>query len=222
MRYLGLAYMELKKTPRVAPPTRSFWTSSLTRRRLSTTPASGYALEGNTHVAFEWLGKAKATGKLDMTQIQVDEDLKAVSTDPRFAALLPKPSEFANPFVETEKVVLIREWLGEAQGDQFGWIARSLGDVDGDGAEDFVTSSPTWSGAGKEAGRVYVYSTKTGKLSGKSTAPRRTSSAQVSSSPATRTRTAYPMSSLARPEAASRTCIRERTAVCSRRSRPRP
>ena len=99
-----------------------------------------------------------------MTQIQVDEDLKALSKDPRFAALLPKPQDFANPFVEAEHVVVLREWLGEGPGDQFGWIARSLGDVDGDGAEDFVTSAPTWAGTGKDAGRVYVYSTKTGKL----------------------------------------------------------
>ena len=60
--------------------------------------------------------------------------------------------------------MLIREWVGEGPGDQFGWIARSLGDVDGDGVEDFVTSAPTWAGTGKDAGRVYVYSTKTGKL----------------------------------------------------------
>src|SRR5262245_46625150 len=32
----------------------------------------GFALEGKKDAAFEWLGKAKATGKLDMTQIQVD------------------------------------------------------------------------------------------------------------------------------------------------------
>src|SRR5262249_52020705 len=52
-----------------------------------------------------------------------------------------------------------REWDGEAANDQFGWIARSAGDVDGDGVPDVVTSAPT---ARKSAGRIYVYSTKTG------------------------------------------------------------
>ena len=51
--------------------------------------------------------------------------------DPRFEALLPKPEDFANPFVEDVKVM--REWDGEAANDQFGWIARNVGDVDGDG-----------------------------------------------------------------------------------------
>src|SRR5262245_45525148 len=124
----------------------------------------GYAMEGNKDAAFEWLGKARATGKLDMTQIQVDDDLKSLSTDPRFQALLPKPSDFANPFVDSEKVVVIREWVGEGPGDQFGWIARPLGDIDRDGVEDFVTSAPSVNAGGKDAGRVYVYSTKTGKL----------------------------------------------------------
>ena len=99
-----------------------------------------------------------------MTQIQVDDDLKPLASDPRFAALLPKPEDFANPFVASENVRLLREWDGETTGDQFGWIARSLGDVDGDGVADFVTSAPGWAGTGKDAGRVYVYSTKTGKL----------------------------------------------------------
>ncbi len=164
LRYLGFAYIKLKKYAEGrATYARLLELAPDSPQALYNTGVS-YALEGNRDAAFEWLGKAKATGKLDMTQIQVDEDLKALSSDPRFAALLPRPSDFANPFLESEKVVLIREWVGEAQGDQFGWIARSLGDVDGDGVEDFVTSSPTWSGAGKEAGRVYVYSTKTGKL----------------------------------------------------------
>src|SRR5207342_1324858 len=66
--------------------------------------------------------------------------------------------------VQSENVRLLREWDGEGQGDQYGWIARSLGDVDGDGVADFVTSAPGWAGTGKDAGRVYAYSTKTGKL----------------------------------------------------------
>ena len=74
----------------------------------------------------------------------------------------PTPADFANPFVEPVKV--IREFDGEAANDQFGWIARDIGDVDGDGVHDFVTSAPTSGAAGKNAGRVYVYSSKSGAL----------------------------------------------------------
>jgi len=120
------------------------------------------ALKNRPDEAFEWLGKARATRKLDMTYLQVDTDVDAIRKDPRFAALLPTPADFANPFVEDVKVV--REWDGEAMNDQFGWIARNIGDVDGDGVADFVTSAPTQSGAAKQAGRVYAYSSRTGKL----------------------------------------------------------
>jgi len=122
--------------------------------------AVAYALKGDRDAAFAWLEKAKATKQLDMTQIEVDNDLKSLQSDPRFAALLPKREEFANPFVENVKI--IREWDGEATGDQFGWIARNIGDVDG--VNDFVTSAPTKDVGGANAGRIYVYSTKSGKL----------------------------------------------------------
>lgn len=74
----------------------------------------------------------------------------------------PKPEDFQHPFVE--KVKIVREWDGEAAGDQFGWIARNIGDVDGDRIPDFVTSAPTSNAGGEKAGRVYVYSTRSGKL----------------------------------------------------------
>ncbi|MEO8430983.1 MAG: FG-GAP-like repeat-containing protein [Acidobacteriota bacterium] len=109
--------------------------------------------------AFEWLVKAKATGRLDMTYAAVDPDLESLRKDARFAALMPGPEFFAKPFVET--VSIIREWDGEAANDQFGWIARDIGDVDGDGAHDVVTSAPT---RGESAGRVYAYSSRSGRL----------------------------------------------------------
>src|SRR5262245_47923457 len=168
-RSLGFAYMKLKKMPESRTAYGKLLELAPDTPQALYNIGVGYAIEGNKDAAFEWLGKAKATKKLDMTMIQVDDDLKPISSDPRFAALLPKPEDFAHPFVESEKVQVIREWDGETQGDQFGWIARSLGDVDGDGVEDFVTSAPSWAPpsnkvAGKDAGRVYVYSTKTGKL----------------------------------------------------------
>ncbi len=121
-----------------------------------------YALKQEREQAFVWLGKAKATHKLDMTAVETDPDLVSLHDDPRFHALLPKPEEFANPFVEPVKIV--REWDGESANDQFGWIARNMGDVDGDKVNDLVTSAPTSSANGANAGRVYVYSTRTGRL----------------------------------------------------------
>jgi hypothetical protein len=97
-----------------------------------------------------------------MSALEATHDFDAIKADPRFAALLPSPDDFTNPFVEP--VSILREWDGEGMNSQFGWIARNIGDVDGDGVPDVVTSAPTYSGGGNQAGRVYVYSTKTGKL----------------------------------------------------------
>jgi hypothetical protein len=121
-----------------------------------------HAARQETDPAFDWLGKTKATRKFDMSQIEADPRLVALKSDPRFATLLPTSADFADPFVEPVK--LIREWDGEAANDQFGWIARSVGDIDGDRIQDFVTSAPTKDIGGASAGRVYVYSTGTGKL----------------------------------------------------------
>jgi hypothetical protein len=118
-----------------------------------------YAVKGDRDHAFEWLGKARMTRQLDMTQIQADPDLASLRDDPRFAALLPAAADFKDPFVEDVKI--LREWDGEAANDQFGWIARPIGDVDRDGVTDVVTSAP---GGPAAAGRVYLYSTKSGRL----------------------------------------------------------
>ncbi len=124
--------------------------------------AVGYALAGDRENAFAWLAKTAATRKLDMTQIEADADFASLKEDPRFRALLPTPEEFAHPFVEP--AVVLKEWDGEGMNDQFGWIARNIGDVDGDGANDVVTSAPTRPIDGKPAGRIYVYSSRSGRL----------------------------------------------------------
>lgn len=124
--------------------------------------AGVYALKGNADSALALLAMAKATHNYDMTQLDVDSAYASLRHDPRYAPLLPTAKDFANPFVEDVKV--IREFDGDSTGDQFGWIARSIGDVDHDGAEDFVTSAPTKSIGGANAGRVYAYSSRSGKL----------------------------------------------------------
>jgi hypothetical protein len=124
---------------------------------------AAHARRKESDLAFEWLAKAKATKRLDMSQIEVDDDLASLKNDPRFRALLPTAAEFAAPFVEPVKI--IHEFDGEAANDQFGWIARSIGDVDHDNVSDFVTSAPTKTIDGAEnAGRIYVYSSRSGKL----------------------------------------------------------
>jgi len=120
------------------------------------------ALRGNTDSAFALLARAKATHNFDMTQLEVDSAYASLRHDARYAPLLPTAKDFANPFVEDVKV--IREIDGDSTGDQFGWIARSIGDVDHDGVADFVTSAPTKNIGGANAGRVYAYSSKSGAL----------------------------------------------------------
>jgi hypothetical protein len=112
--------------------------------------------------AFSWLSKAKASHKVDLTQMDVTPELAPLKSDPRYRAMLPSRKDFDDPFVEN--VSIIREWDGESSNDQFGWIARGIGDVDRDGVPDFVTSAPTSKGGGQNSGRIYVYSTKSGKL----------------------------------------------------------
>jgi hypothetical protein len=119
-----------------------------------------YGAKHEVDHAFEWLARARASRRVDMTQAEVAPELATLRSDARFAALLPTPRDFESPFVEDTKV--LREWDGESMNDQFGWIARNIGDVDGDGVPDIVTSAPTWSGGGEKAGRVYVLSTRTG------------------------------------------------------------
>jgi hypothetical protein len=159
-RNLGLAYQTLKDLDKAA----AAYQRALDVDAAIPTPLYNlgivYALKQDRDRAFEWLQRAKASKKIDMTQASVAPELAALKDDARFAALLPSRADFEHPFVEDVRI--IREWDGEAAQDQFGWIARNLGDVDGDGVADVVTSAPT-AGAAHTAGRVYVYSTRTGK-----------------------------------------------------------
>lgn len=121
-----------------------------------------YALKKDAERAFEWLAKAKATGRVDMMQMEADPNMEPLRPDARYRALLPTRKDFENPFVENIRI--LGEWHGEASNDQFGWIARAIGDVDKDGALDFVTSAPFAGDPKSPPGRIYVYSSKSRKL----------------------------------------------------------
>lgn len=120
-----------------------------------------YAGTSDWENSFVWLGKARESRRYDMTQLTQESELSTMRTDPRYLALLPRADEFNHSFVEPVRV--IQEWRGEAPNDQFGWIARDIGDVDGDGVHDVATSAPTSAAHGHDAGRIYVYSAKTGR-----------------------------------------------------------
>lgn len=135
------------------------------QRLQATFNAAGiHAVRGNSAEAMRLLVQLKATGAFDMDLVGTSADFQSLKADPAFAAVMFKPEEFANPFVEPVKI--IHEWVAETKGDQFSWIARGIGDVDGDRVSDLVTSAPTYGAAGGPAGkgRVYVYSGRTGKL----------------------------------------------------------
>lgn len=108
-------------------------------------------------------------GETDLSQVPGDRAFSALAEDPelkaRFEALQPSAAEIDDPFVE--ETTVIHEWRGEGPGDEFGWIARDVGDVDGDGVHDLTTSAPSW-GAAEDGqgskGKVYVYSGRSGEL----------------------------------------------------------
>ena len=133
-----------------------------TRWQATVNAAVIYALKNDKDKAFETLQTVRNSGAYDMNSVQSNQDLASLRDDPRFAKLLWKPEDFAHPFVESVKI--IHEWVGENKNDQFGWVARNIGDVDGDKVRDIVTSAPTFQVNNQPAGRIYVYSSKTGKL----------------------------------------------------------
>ena len=121
-----------------------------------------YAGMHKVALALKWLRRARDTRRIDMTEIESNAHFESVRAEPTWRTLLPEAAEFEHPFVEA--VSVIREWRGEAPEDQFGWIARNIGDVDGDGIADVVVSAPTHGNNGNSAGRIYVYSTGRNRL----------------------------------------------------------
>lgn len=125
--------------------------------------AGVHARGGNPDEAIRLLREVKATGAFDMDQVSVAPDFASLQTDPRLPEVMFRPADFERPFVEPVRI--IHEWVGETKGDQFSWIARGIGDVDGDRVNDVVTSAPSFAATGTSPGkgRVYLYSGRTGR-----------------------------------------------------------
>ncbi len=60
-----------------------------------------------------------------------------------------------------ENVTPIHVLEGEATGDQFGWLVDIVGDLNGDGTNEFVVSAPSAVGG---FGRLYIYDARSGSL----------------------------------------------------------
>lgn len=132
------------------------------RLRGSFNAAVIHILKGDKESALRLLRVLRESGSYDMDLVAGNADLAPLKLDPRYKDLFFQPRDFVKPFVEP--VDIVHEWRGENKGDMFGWIARRVGDVDGDGVTDIVTSAASFSVEGQGAGKVYVYSGKTGKL----------------------------------------------------------
>jgi len=69
----------------------------------------------------------------------------------------------AQAFLEPDTVVL-NTFTAEATGDGYGWAAERIGDIDGDGAAEYVITAILNRDGGIRAGKAYVYSGRTGAL----------------------------------------------------------
>ena len=120
------------------------------------------ARAGETQSCLATLARARESGFSQRPLWLSDPDLAALQTMPEFLALVPPFARGSAAFVEEPRV--IHELDGEATGDQYGWVARVVGDVDGDEVLDFAATAPTHSSAGPGAGRVYLHSGRTGEV----------------------------------------------------------
>lgn len=121
-----------------------------------------YADSNRRDQAYDWM-KLKLEHQVDLTAVAAIPGVKNLKGDARFDLLFPDRITFAPPFVESDARI-IHEWRGESAGDEFGWIARGVGDVDGDHVTDITASSTQNPPYGSTHGIVYLYSGKSGKL----------------------------------------------------------
>ncbi len=79
--------------------------------------------------------------------------------------LLVGVAVFANgPIQEADANILI-SLDGEQIGDRYGWVGENLGDINGDGVNDFILSAPHYDAPGTtNAGKIYVHSGSDGAV----------------------------------------------------------
>ena len=118
-----------------------------------------YAIQNKKDEAFKHLDAAIKAGFSNISHLQTDTDLVNLRADERFKKYKSKWLSDEDLFVEPTRI--IQKWVGEAAGDQFGWTARRVGDIDRDGAVDVITTAPTHQ---NNSGKVYIYSARSGKL----------------------------------------------------------
>lgn len=158
---LGYSLHAQGKLDEALPAHEKAATFPATRAGASYNAGCAYALKGDADKAFEWLRAALAAGFQNTSQMSTDPDLASLREDARFAELFPG---YGSEATFAEELDVLRVIDGEAAGDQFGWIGRNAGDVDGDGTVDLLTSAPYKAIGGPNAGRVYVHSGRTGEL----------------------------------------------------------
>ncbi|MDA7977853.1 MAG: FG-GAP-like repeat-containing protein [Pirellulales bacterium] len=118
-----------------------------------------YALKNDSDEAMKYLKQAVNAGFTDSTLLATDPDLVNVRNHDEFDSLLPPILTGDELFAEPTNV--LTTLVGQRANDEFGWVARKIGDVDNDGVTDFVTTAPSFN---NNAGKVYVYSSRTGSL----------------------------------------------------------
>ncbi len=112
--------------------------------------------------AFAHIELASAAGFVGSVRWRNDAAFERLRESERFGELVPPLKPSSECFVERPRV--LHTFYGEAPGDVFGWIARDLGDADGDGLSDYLISAPYSNAGGAGAGKIYVYSGKSGAL----------------------------------------------------------
>ena len=156
--FLGYAYHQQKKFDEAIPLYEKAKAFPRTQVNSLYNLACIYSLQSKPEKAFATLDEAVAAGFQNFSQLQSDPEFANIKNDERFKQYAPVWLDDDQLFVEPSRI--IHKWTGEAAGDQFGWTARRVGDLDGDGVIDFAATAPTFN---KSAGKIYVYSSATGK-----------------------------------------------------------
>lgn len=90
--------------------------------------------------------------------------LPAVAADNKPESEQPKTVTFpknVDPFVEKGARVR-RAYEGENVFDGYGWVGANVGDLNGDGGNEYIITAPFYEAFDTQEGRAYVYSGRTG------------------------------------------------------------